>query len=77
MIYSEPLSFLDLSYAEIVDETRYKRVLELLKDANLSITELAPLLGYGYPENFTRAFRRRVGVTPSVYRKMMALESGK
>ena len=68
------LTALDLSYAEMVDETRYKRALELLKDANLSITELALDLGYGYPENFTRAFRRRVGVTPSAYRKMMALE---
>jgi len=66
------LTALDLSYAEMVDETRYKHALELLKDANLSITELALELGYGYPENFTRAFRRRVGVTPSVYRKMMA-----
>ena len=33
----------------MVDETRYKRALELLKDANLSITELALELGYGYP----------------------------
>jgi len=69
------LTALDLSYAEMVDETRYKRALELLKDTNLSITELALELGYGYPENFSRAFRKRVGVTPSEYRKMMALNT--
>jgi AraC-like DNA-binding protein len=61
-----------LSYSELVDETRYKRSLELLNDTNLSITELALDLGYQYPENFTRAFRKRVGVSPSAYRKMMA-----
>ena len=61
-----------LSYSELVDETRYKRSLELLNDSSLSITELALNLGYEYPENFTRAFRKCVGVSPSVYRKMMA-----
>jgi len=59
-----------LSYSELVDETRYKRALELLKDSSLSITELALSLGYRYPENFTRAFRKRVGVSPNDYRKM-------
>jgi len=61
-----------LSYSELVDEARYKHSLKLLTDSNLSITELAQILGYEYPENFTRAFRKRVGVSPSVYRKMMA-----
>ena len=61
-----------LSYSELVDETRYRRSLVLLKDSSLSITELALILGYRYPENFTRAFRKRVGVSPSEYRKMSA-----
>ena len=59
-----------LSYSELVDETRYRRSLMLLKDSSLSITELALSLGYQYPENFTRAFRKRVGVSPNDYRKM-------
>ena len=66
------LTALDLSYADMVDETRYKRSLQLLNDTDLSITEMALELGYRYPENFTRAFRNRVGVSPSEYRKMMA-----
>jgi len=28
-------------------------------------------LGYEYPENFTRAFRKRVGVSPRKYREMI------
>jgi AraC-like DNA-binding protein len=61
-----------LSYSELVNETRYRRSLVLLKDSSLSITELALILRYRYPENFTRAFRKRVGVSPSEYRKMSA-----
>ena len=61
-----------LSYSELVDETLYKRSLELLKDSSLSITELALFLGYSNPENFTRSFRKREGVSPSAYRKMIA-----
>ena len=66
------LTALDLSYADMVDEMRYKRSLQLLNDTDLSITELALELGYRYPENFTRAFRKRVAVSPSAYRKMIA-----
>jgi len=61
-----------LSYSELVDETLYKRSLKLLKDSSLSITELALFLGYSNPENFTRAFRKRMGISPSAYRKMIA-----
>ncbi len=61
-----------LSYSELVDETLYKRSLELLKDSSLSITELALFLGYSNPENFARSFRKREGVSPSAYRKMIA-----
>ena len=66
------LTAANLSYTELIDESRYARSLELLRDANLSITELALSLGYEYSENFTRAFRKRVGVSPSKYRKMIA-----
>ena len=62
-----------LSYSDLVDEARYKHSLKLLTDTNLSVTELAQILGYEYPENFSRAFRKRVGISPSMYRKMMAV----
>jgi len=61
-----------LSYTELVDEARYKRSLILLKDSNLKITEIALDLGYTYPENFARAFRKRVGMSPTEFRRMIA-----
>ena len=61
-----------VSFAELVEETRYRRSLDLLRNTDVSITELALELGYGYVENFTRAFRRRVGISPRKYRRMIA-----
>ena len=65
------LTAANLSYNELIDETRYRRALALLNDTDISITELAQDLGYEYPENFTRAFRKRVGVSPRKYREMI------
>jgi len=62
----------NVSYRELVDKERYRRSLNLINDTNFSVTEVAFNLGYEFPENFTRAFRKRAGVSPSEYRKMMA-----
>ena len=61
-----------LSFAELVNETRYRRSLDLLTHTSVPITELSLELGYTHPENFTRAFRQRVGISPSKYRRMIA-----
>lgn len=58
-----------LSFAKLINEARYRRALALLNDSSLRIDDLARELGYSHPENFTRAFRRRVGVSPRNYRK--------
>jgi len=61
-----------LSFAELINETRYRRSLDLLSHTSVSIIELSLELGYAHPENFTRAFRQRVGISPSKYRRMIA-----
>ena len=43
--------------------------LEILNNSDLSITEVAYSLGYKDPANFSHAFRRWTGVTPSQYRQ--------
>ena len=63
----------NISYRDLVDKTRYKRALKLINDTSIPITEIAFSLGYEFPENFTRAFRKQTGVSPSEYRKMKAV----
>ena len=37
----------------------------------MSILQIAEQVGYGNAGNFTTAFRKRMGVTPSTYRQTM------
>lgn len=59
------------SFREIANETTVIRARRLLEENQLSISRIAQELGYSDSANFTRAFRNRVGVTPSEYRKQL------
>jgi len=47
---------------------RIARASVLLRDARLSIGEVARLVGFRTPSHFTRAFRRMTGLAPNEYR---------
>lgn len=55
-------------FQQLLDEARRRDALALLGDATLSIEQIAVRTGYSDPANFTRAFRKWTGVTPSAYR---------
>ena len=42
---------------------------DLLLQTNQSIKTISLAVGYHYPGDFTRAFKKRIGVNPSLYRK--------
>jgi AraC-like DNA-binding protein len=56
------------SYARLLEETRRDMAKNYIENSILSINEIAYLLGFSEPANFTRAFRRWYDVTPSSYR---------
>lgn len=56
------------SFRELSRDARHARACELLRGGRLSVTQIAYQLGYGDAANFTRAFRREAGTTPSAYR---------
>jgi AraC family transcriptional regulator len=54
---------------QYVINQRLERARELLKKTNMSITEIAYLLGFSTPAHFTHHFRRKTGITPSDLRR--------
>jgi AraC-like DNA-binding protein len=58
------------SYKELLDETRRELATEYIKNPHVSISEITYLLGFSEPSNFSRAFKRWTGSSPSAFRAM-------
>ena len=57
---AEGTSFRELSNRVVVDRAK-----ELLRHGGISVVDIATELGYGTPNNFSRAFRQIVGISPT------------
>ena len=57
------------SYRDILDEVRFGLAREYLGSTELPIEEIARMLGYTEPGNFSHAFRRWNGESPSTWRR--------
>ncbi len=62
------LAWEGLSYTELVEEVRKSLAEMYFKQRNLSLSEIAYLLGYSELSAFSRAFRRWTGFSPREYR---------
>ncbi len=51
-------------------DVKIARLKAALRDQNLSVAEAFLSCGFAYPDNFTRFFKNKVGMTPLEYRKM-------
>lgn len=69
------LNELGTSYQKILDDVRRELAIEYLQTTNLTVQEIAELLGYTEVTNFRRAFMRWVDLSPYQYRKQMAASS--
>lgn len=54
---------------EYLMDLRIQKAKDLLSLRNVSITEACFMCGFNNPSNFTTYFKRKVGMTPSEYRK--------
>lgn len=65
------LQALNTSFSEQLDEVRRSRALELLRQPQVSVREVAFMLGYSDPRAFYRGFRRWTGQTPAEHRRAL------
>ena len=56
------------SFKEVLDNTRRELALSYIKEKHTSINEITYLLGYSDPANFSRAFKRWTGMSPTAGR---------
>lgn len=57
------------SAQEHIHNAIIERAKDLLIGSDMSISNIAYLLGYSYPEYFMKFFKKKIGATPSEYRK--------
>ena len=60
---------LRVSFCDYINSMRLIEAARLLKDKNLTITEISNSCGFGTIRTFNRVFHKHFGVTPSEYRK--------
>ena len=59
----------NMSFRELSHEVRLERACRLLEDPAQTVAQIALRLGFSDSANFSRAFRRTIGMTPSEYRQ--------
>jgi AraC-like DNA-binding protein len=57
------------SFRAIVQEIRYRLARQMIRESELTLAEIAAVLGFGELSVFSRAFRRWSGKTPSEWRR--------
>ena len=63
-------------YKHLLDETRRELAAHYMAESHRSINEITYLLGFSEPSNFSRAFKRWTGKSPSAYRAQQPGISG-
>jgi len=58
-----------INLSEYIERCRIKRAMELLKEGELKVREVAASVGYEAAHSFTRFFKKETGMTPQEYRE--------
>ena len=58
-----------VAITEYISDLRLKKATDLLKSEKLSVSDISQYVGYTDQNYFARAFKKRYGVSPTLYRK--------
>lgn len=64
----------EVSYRQLLDETRYAKACRRLQESRDSIETISRQLGYAEPASFIHAFQRWADCSPSQYRRQTGLQ---
>lgn len=59
----------NLNFSQVVEQVRFEQAVHLLQDPTHQLIDIAFELGYSDAANFTRAFKRWTGVSPTQFRQ--------
>lgn len=59
------------NFSSYLTELRLQKAKKLLKTTSFKVYEIAEMVGYHNVEHFNRMFKKRIGVSPTQYRKTM------
>ena len=65
-----------VNFLDYLTELRMEAAKDLLRDPLRSTAEVAGMVGYESANYFTRAFKKKVGMTPTDYRRRAAQGQG-
>ena len=65
-----------VNFVDYLTDLRMQAAKELLQDPMRSTSEVAGMVGYESANYFTRAFKRKVGMTPTDYRRLSRSQEG-
>ncbi|MCF2489305.1 two-component regulator propeller domain-containing protein [Dyadobacter sp. CY347] len=66
-LYRKIKGISDMTPNELINLSRLKRAAELLAENKYKINEVADMVGYSIPTNFSRDFQKQFGISPSNY----------
>jgi len=66
-LYRKIKGISDMKPNELINLSRLKKAAELLAENKYKINEIADMVGYNIPTNFSRDFQKQFGITPSAY----------
>lgn len=65
------LKRLGITYQELLDDVRFDKATMSLRDSNIGVSRLADILGYSNVSVFSKAFKKRFGMSPNSWRKQV------
>ena len=66
-LYRKIKGLSDLTPNELINLSRLKKAAELLSKGDYKINEVAYMIGYSLPTNFSRDFQKQFGISPSAF----------